>query len=98
MVKRNPWTFWLGLGTGVVLGFLVRTAVGQNPAMELKSALADMERLPPAQWKSTRYLTTYNLDASKLTTHHRVAGFVLNSLSRTAQIVNEPQREGFACR
>lgn len=88
----NGRSFLLGLAAGFLLG-MAATSCGQNPAAELRVAIADLEaNVPRSQWPAIRYLSAWNLDADRLRDYHRVASFVLNSVSRTANIVSEPTR------
>ena len=62
------------------------SALAQSPASELRAAVADVQRLPPEVRPGVRYLSLYAVPPERRDETARVAGYLLNALSRTRAI------------
>ena len=80
-MRRNLLTL---LAPALVLSAM--SALGQTPASELRAAVADLERLPPEVRPGVRYLSLYAVSPERRDETARVAGYLLNALSRTRAI------------
>lgn len=69
-------------------GLLVGSCHGANPASELQAAVADLRSVPQERWRTTRYLSFYNVPENERDSTRAVVGYVVNAVSRSSVIVS----------
>ncbi len=85
-MKIDPKSLIIGILIGIIIGMFAGKLFGGTPASELKDAVADCAKLPPAERQNVRYLSLYAISEHERDECSSVLGFAVNSLSRTRRI------------
>lgn len=88
-MPTNRKKFWLMLATAFFSGMVCGAALfGQTPSTELHAALADLDRVPQAEWPTTRYLSLYNVPRHDRPEVQALLSLTLNLVSRSSRIAH----------